>query len=263
MPRPPRPWFRFYSEQLENRKAQSLRREEPVVYGVWVSLLCIANAQKVRGSLPLLEDIVFALRPDPDEMVRKAVEVLIERRFVDQKGSQLRMHNWKGWQYPSDAYKSTGRQNRHEEGTRNSGGRNAVGTRNSGGRNAVGTLRERVDKELEKEGDTEREDAPANAGPLPFEPDEKPKRERRTVLTEADIQGFVPLYAQLNVNREAEKFHDHIKAKSVKYIDQVAAFRNWLRRAEDYGRDSRVQSARHTVGTYEDAGDRFAARLGR
>jgi hypothetical protein len=107
VPRPAKPWFRFYSEQLESRKAQALRHEDPVLYGYWINIICIANLQKTRGILPPIDDIVFALRPDPAEDVKAAISNLTERHFLDKKGSRLAIHDWDDWQKDSDVRRSS------------------------------------------------------------------------------------------------------------------------------------------------------------
>lgn len=106
MPRPPKPWFRFYSELLESRKAQALGMENPRLFFRWVNLLCLANVGKPRGYLPEIEDISFALRCQIGEIERD-LEELIGLHFVDmRKGGRTRhryyMHDWEEWQKESD-----------------------------------------------------------------------------------------------------------------------------------------------------------------
>jgi hypothetical protein len=113
----------------------------------------------------------------------------------------------------------------------------------------------------ESEAKAEEGDAPSGADPLPFEP-KREKRERKRVLNEEDIAVVVDEHPTLNVPREAQKFRDYVLAKRPKYVDEVAAFRNWLRRAED---DKRVQSNGRSAAVvgydYEGSGSRIAARL--
>jgi hypothetical protein len=55
------PWFRFYSEALNDRKmARAVRisgQPKAVVLGVWLVLLCLANDSPERGRLMLGEDL--------------------------------------------------------------------------------------------------------------------------------------------------------------------------------------------------------------
>ena len=131
MPRPSRPWFRFYSEALESRKAQSL---EPRLFKHWVNLLCLANITKPRGTLPTLQNSAFALRLDTHE-TNDILQELKRQRFLDKVGNRYKMHDWPEWQFESDANLTPGRVNR----AHNSHGGNTKGTPRERGRNAVGT----------------------------------------------------------------------------------------------------------------------------
>ena len=55
------PWFRFYSEVLNDRKIQRACRmaQQPkaVLVGVWTTLLCLANDSPERGKLMFAEDM--------------------------------------------------------------------------------------------------------------------------------------------------------------------------------------------------------------
>src|SRR3990167_8637422 len=98
MPRPAKPWFRYYSEALESRKVQSL---PPALFKHWVNLLSLANVGKPRGHLPTLEDIAFALRLKAPA-TQAVIDDLIERRFLDLKPDGLWAHDWPDWQKDRD-----------------------------------------------------------------------------------------------------------------------------------------------------------------
>jgi hypothetical protein len=63
------PWFRFYSEALNDRKIARVVRisgqPKALVMGVWLTLLCLANDSPVRGCLMISEDMWL----DEDEIM--------------------------------------------------------------------------------------------------------------------------------------------------------------------------------------------------
>lgn len=144
MPRPPRPWFRFYSEILESRKAQALGRKNPMLFVHWVNLLSLANVTRPRGSLPSAADMAYRLRVSEPE-VDAILKTLRSMRFIDKHGSRLSMHDWDEWQYESDANQTPGRKTR------------AHGTSKERGRNALNTPKERIEAEAEADTEAEKE----------------------------------------------------------------------------------------------------------
>jgi hypothetical protein len=96
-------WFRFYHEVLDDPKVQDL---EPAVFKHWVNLLCLANAQEPRGTLPdNPRFIAFRLRIR-DATAAKLIAELVERGLLerDEKGGNCRLipHNWEKRQAKSD-----------------------------------------------------------------------------------------------------------------------------------------------------------------
>jgi hypothetical protein len=91
-------WFRFYHDVLNNPKVQRL---DPELFKAWINLLCLGSSQKVRWTLPAIQDIAFALRISPAD-----AEVLVERfislRLIDGANGQLVVHDWRQWQRVSD-----------------------------------------------------------------------------------------------------------------------------------------------------------------
>lgn len=77
-------WFRFYSEAMHDPKVQHLR---PELFKFWVNLLCLANEQPERGSLPTLDEIAYILRMKRPVVHRFCVELvvagLIHRRDLE------------------------------------------------------------------------------------------------------------------------------------------------------------------------------------
>lgn len=155
MPRPARPWFRFYSELLESRKAQDLGRSQPELFVHWVNLLCLANVSKPRGRLPVLQDVAFALRLSEQE-AEKVLSELRKKRFIDRSGNRHVMHDWDEWQYESDARLTSGRIT--ADSTTNRGGIAAESPRRGRGRYRAET---EADPEAEGEADRAQRGEPA------------------------------------------------------------------------------------------------------
>jgi hypothetical protein len=92
-------WFRFYSEVLHDPKVQKL---SPEMFRHWVNVLCIANDNDPRGTLPDVATVAFALRIKPskaDEILRKLVYAgLLDGEDMD----HLAAHNWENRQRKSD-----------------------------------------------------------------------------------------------------------------------------------------------------------------
>jgi hypothetical protein len=105
------PWFRLYTEVLNDPKVQNLSDR---LFRAWINLLCVAS--KYRGVLPEIEELAFLLRIKP----AKATVLLEELRAVglfDEIDGRIVPHNWKGRQYESD--NSTLRVQRFRKAKRN------------------------------------------------------------------------------------------------------------------------------------------------
>jgi hypothetical protein len=92
-------WFRLYSEVLNDPKVQSLR---PELFKFWINLLCLANVQKERGSLPPPSAIAFQLRMRTDRVARFLAELQARHLLVTGSSGPLQPHNWDARQPPSD-----------------------------------------------------------------------------------------------------------------------------------------------------------------
>jgi hypothetical protein len=104
------PWFRFYSEALNDPKVQALAGD---LFKAWVNLLALSNMDRSgQGRLPPLKDIAFHLRLSLDE-ANNYVNELIERELLDQSPEGLVPHNWEVRQFKSDC--STARVRKHRE----------------------------------------------------------------------------------------------------------------------------------------------------
>lgn len=93
-----RPWFRFYSDALDNPKVQRLPGE---LFKAWVNILCLANRAQDRGALPCVEDIGFALRIT-DEKAAEVVAELRRRGLLEEVEGRLEPHDWEPLQPESD-----------------------------------------------------------------------------------------------------------------------------------------------------------------
>jgi hypothetical protein len=221
MPRPARPWFRFYSESIDNAKLQRLDGEH---FKLYMNLLCIANQATPRGQLPRVADIAFRLRIDVQPLLKQMQE-LRRCKLLDGPWTAYRIHDWAEWQPDSDAFGTPGRKDRHAVGTPLERGRNAVGTHRGE------EIRDRGDKEIEGEA---------------------PKRRRPLSAIEAELPDLEQSFPDVNIDGELAKFMDYLKAKNKKYTDYVAAFRNWLRNAQSYQQErnsnGRIQTFGRNVG---------------
>lgn len=145
MPRPARPWFRTYSESLENAKEHALGTTESLLFYRYHQLRCLANITEPRGYLPRdIIKVAYAMRTTAEE----ATEILSQlrsRRFLDLKGGRLYIHNWHEWNPDSDANLTKAR------ATRN------LRTPKERVKNAERTPLERLDSDKEEDKDKEEE----------------------------------------------------------------------------------------------------------
>lgn len=93
-----RPWFRFYSEAADSIKIHELpdRLVKP-----WLIMLCVANVNTPRGSLPSIDRIAFKLRVKEDK-AQALLDELVKRRLIDFDGGAYVMHEWEDWQKDRD-----------------------------------------------------------------------------------------------------------------------------------------------------------------
>lgn len=98
MPRAPKPWFRFYSEAVDNAKVHALpdRLVKP-----WLFLLCIANTNKPRGRLPSVGTLAFKLRRKAS-VVEEIILGLSRLGFLRLEGNVYVMNDWDEWQADRD-----------------------------------------------------------------------------------------------------------------------------------------------------------------
>jgi hypothetical protein len=90
----PKPWLRLWDKTLDSHKAQSLSGDS---FKSWCNLLCLANRQEDRGTLPTMDAISFALRTRKDR-VDKLIDELVDAGLIDRADGKLTMHDWDEWQ---------------------------------------------------------------------------------------------------------------------------------------------------------------------
>jgi hypothetical protein len=105
------PWFRLYTEVLNDPKVQKLSDRS---FRAWINLLCVAT--KYRGVLPEIEELAFLLRIKPAK-ANALIEELLAVGLLDEIDGRFEPHNWKGRQYESD--NSTLRVQRFRKAKRN------------------------------------------------------------------------------------------------------------------------------------------------
>jgi hypothetical protein len=177
-------WFRFYSEALDDPKVQRLPGD---LFKAWVNLLCLANEQEERGTLPPLDDIAFRLRLDH----LKAEDALTGLRRAgllehNTDTDEYRVHAWDKRQYASDL--STDRVRKFREKQRETAHeteRNKSETFQKRSRNAIDTDTEAETDQIQRQKQSISPPAGAIGGagaprhtpkaPTPLRPAPKPK----------------------------------------------------------------------------------------
>jgi 5-methylcytosine-specific restriction endonuclease McrA len=96
------PWFRFYSEVLNDIKVQSL---DPFTFKMWVNILCLAS--KNDGRVPDIDNVAWALRVTLHE-INPVFEHLKNVGLIDPVDGEInsyKIHAWEKRQYVSDTSK--------------------------------------------------------------------------------------------------------------------------------------------------------------
>jgi hypothetical protein len=107
------PWFRFYSEALNDRKVKYICRTtgqpKVLVIGAWSTFMALANDSPIRGTLLLTEDRPFTVQDLADEMEIDEPEAgaivagFIEMHMLHQEGNVYCLTNWGKRQRISDS----------------------------------------------------------------------------------------------------------------------------------------------------------------
>lgn len=93
----PMPWFRFYTEVLDDPKVQRL---PPHLFKTWVNLLCLAGTND--GAFPTVDDIAFRLRMSTHDVEQQIDELILAGLIDIERGGKRTPHNWSRRQFVSD-----------------------------------------------------------------------------------------------------------------------------------------------------------------
>lgn len=124
MPRPPRPWFRFYVEAVNDRK---LRRRDPAQRWLWVCILAAARQSCISGFLmvsirePMDDDDLADFAGVPVKLVRTTLPLFEQSGMIhrDDDLAAWQVTNWADRQYESDDVTARTRKHRrrNDDGT--------------------------------------------------------------------------------------------------------------------------------------------------
>jgi hypothetical protein len=214
------PWFRVYSELLNDKKIKRISRimQLPRAYivGAWVTILCLANESPARGRLmlsddiPMGEDDIFDELGMEPEMARRLIDNFINLAMLtDENG--LTITNWNERQFKSD--NSTARVQKHRA-------KQAEKTGNVSSENSE-TLQKRSSNVIDTETDTEqiqnREDTEQSVVVAAYENTFGPMASRAAhdlLLDDVATYGQSAVVEALDIARQR-------KARSYKYVEGI------------------------------------------
>lgn len=120
------PWFRLYSEILDDRKIKRICRtttlSKAMVLGTWVILLAIASESANRGRLEITKGTPLNLQDlaeetGLDETTLKAIlDLMNDLEMIQETSGTYEITNWESRQFLSDS--STERVRKHRERTK-------------------------------------------------------------------------------------------------------------------------------------------------
>lgn len=218
------PWFRFYSETLDDLKLTRASIEagvdKVVILGVWAGLLALSNSSPVRGKLLLSEDLPLTVKEMAlkigigDEQLAAIVEAFANLKMVHWNDEVLTITNWDDRQFMSDD--SGPRVKRHRERQRNG----ESGESNKDGNSAV-TLQERYSNNdvtppeqsiTEQTPEQNIADNPPKAGATAQTHQQQPKTPKPDPLTEGQ-RGFLDFFG-------AKRFKTIVQRDTVLELEQ-------------------------------------------
>jgi hypothetical protein len=95
-------WFRFYSEVVDNPKVQTL---PATLFKAWVNVMCIANRQKVRGTIPSDPSILAYCLHTNTQRADEIIKKMLKAGLIDDKNGVFWVHDWLEIQPESDQSK--------------------------------------------------------------------------------------------------------------------------------------------------------------
>lgn len=231
------PWLRLYVEALDDPKIQTL---EPIDFKFWANMLLVAR--KCGGRLPPRADMAFMMRLDVAVVVA-SVTRLIDAQLIDKVDDCLIPHNWAVRQYESDNSGAERARNFRERRKRNK----TVTLRNG---NGVTPPETDTDSEQKQNPQTQNLGDLSAAGVPPTPPGEgtKPPKKKPVKIASRLPDDWQPSERNLTdaagmgcakpeALRQAEAFRDWaLSAPGDKGLkkDWDAAWRNWIRRREEF-----------------------------
>jgi hypothetical protein len=220
MPRPVRPWFRFYVEAFADRK---IRRLTPAQRWLWVAILGAARESPRPGLLLVTDDIAMTEQELADYAgvpvrdVRTALPLMEKLGMVDQSGDCIMVPNFSARQFESDNV--TARTRKHRERSEEQD--------KDVPKNVPGNTPERrrafaSETEAETETDKEQGGKPPEARKRAHQLSEDfaPNEVNRRIAAERGV----------DIRAAFEQFADHHRAKGSTFKDWNLAFNTWLRR---------------------------------
>jgi hypothetical protein len=213
MPRPVRPWFRFYVEAFSDRK---LRRLSPTQRWIWMAILGAARDSPEPGKLMIAADCAMTnaeLAGFADVREREIAPALVlmsQLGMVLIENDAITVRNWGARQYESDNVTERTRNHRERSKERS--------------KDVPGNVH-RNTPETETETETEKTLLPHKRGTR-IPKDWKPSTEDVAWQRESGI-------SDLLARRELPKFCDYwvAKTRDATKLDWSATWRNWLRTA--------------------------------
>ena len=200
-------WFRFYSEALDDPKVQRLGGD---TFKAWVNMLCLANRGDVRGELPPVPDIAFALRMSEAEAERVTAE-LCQRGLIDDCNGLMVIHGFANRQPDSDTPTAAAERKRKER-ARKKGKSQPCHCDND----VTVPCESPECRAIDKNRGEKKRVAARKRAPKDWEP--------------SDQHRFLARERSVDFAIELAKFRDH--TFSTARSDWDATFRNWLRNAK-------------------------------
>lgn len=121
------PWFRVYSEILDDKKIKRICRatefNKAVVIGTWICLLSLANESDDRGKLLISENMPYDINDMvcetelPEDDLKKLISLFEKYDMLENVNGCYEIKNWDGRQFKSD--NSSERVAKHREKKRN------------------------------------------------------------------------------------------------------------------------------------------------
>lgn len=208
MARAVRPWFRFYTEAVTDRK---IRRLKPAQRWVWVAVLAAARESPEPGKLYMAPGIPMTRRELADyaavseREVSASLVAMASLTMVTVEGDLITVTNWKRRQFESDNVTERTRDHRERSKERSNDVRG-------------NTPETETETETEEEQGGKPPTPPRRARQLP--PDFTPNDANRRIAAERGV----------DLRSAFEQFRDHHQAKGSTFKDWHLAFNTWLRR---------------------------------